>query len=117
MSTFTTFTLSPSSLAISSSTGATRRHGPHHSAQKSTRTGVSDCRTSVAKVSSVTALVAPMGGAPVLDPAPRRSVHSPRRSAPAKRLWCVSIRERGDVPFRVQGGGRTGTGGGDRLLV
>ena len=29
------------SVAICSRTGATMRHGPHHSAQKSTRTGVS----------------------------------------------------------------------------
>src|SRR5437879_4547308 len=43
--------------AISSSTGATMRHGPHHSAQKSTRTGTSACNTSAAKLASVTVLV------------------------------------------------------------
>src|SRR3954447_17831893 len=51
-------TLSPSSPAISSSAGAIIRHGPHHSAQKSTRTGVSEPRTSEAKLWSVTVLVA-----------------------------------------------------------
>ena len=40
--------------AICSSTGATAWHGPHHSAQKSTRTGVSLCRASLSKVSLVT---------------------------------------------------------------
>src|SRR3712207_5900551 len=40
--------------AISSSTGATTRHGPHHGAQKSTRTGCSDSSTSAWKFASVT---------------------------------------------------------------
>src|SRR5215470_4280576 len=56
MSSFTTLTLSPISLATSSTTGATRRQGPHDSAQKSTSTGVSDCSTSSSKVASVTVL-------------------------------------------------------------
>src|SRR3712207_6726837 len=45
---------SPRSPAISSSTGATTRHGPHHGAQKSTRTGCSDSSTSAWKFASVT---------------------------------------------------------------
>src|SRR5690349_20629056 len=56
-----TVTLSPSSLEISSSAGAIIRHGPHHSAQKSTRTGPSAPSTSEAKLWSVTVLV-PMAG-------------------------------------------------------
>src|SRR5688500_1490700 len=40
--------------AISSSTGATTRHGPHQGAQKSTRTGCSDSSTSAWKFASVT---------------------------------------------------------------
>src|SRR5688500_1107768 len=40
--------------AISSSTGATTRHGPHQGAQKSTRTGCSDSSTSAWKFVSVT---------------------------------------------------------------
>src|SRR5689334_20121534 len=51
-------TFSPSSPAISSRAGAIIRHGPHHSAQKSTSTGPSDPRTSEAKLWSVTVLVA-----------------------------------------------------------
>src|SRR3954452_582106 len=51
--------LSACSAAISSRTGATILHGPHHSAQKSTRTGLSLPRTSVAKLASVTVLVLP----------------------------------------------------------
>src|SRR5690606_10902927 len=49
------------SAAISSRTGATFLHGPHQSAQKSTRTGFSDSSTSVWKSASLTALMAPMG--------------------------------------------------------
>src|SRR5215212_10913095 len=55
---FATVTLSPSSFEISSSAGPIIRQGPHHSAQKSTRTGRSAPRTSVAKLWSVTVLVA-----------------------------------------------------------
>src|SRR3954464_12573368 len=43
--------------AISSSTGATTRHGPHQGAQKSTRTGPSDSRTSAWKLLSVTSMM------------------------------------------------------------
>src|SRR5687767_5504272 len=57
MLSFTTDSFSACSPAISSSTGATILHGPHHSAQKSTSTGLSLCRTSVANVASVTVLV------------------------------------------------------------
>ena len=45
--------MSSRSLAISSITGAIMRQGPHHVAQKSTSTGLSDCRTSCAKFSFV----------------------------------------------------------------
>src|SRR3954451_19718466 len=51
--------LSLCSAAISSSTGATILHGPHHSAQKSTRTGLSLPSTSLAKLASVTVTVLP----------------------------------------------------------
>src|SRR5438270_3308125 len=59
-----TVTLSPSSPAISSSAGPIIRHGPHHSAQKSTSTGRSAPRTSEAKLWSVTVLVAMAGESP-----------------------------------------------------
>src|SRR6476646_5541375 len=49
-----TFRASPRSLPISSTTGETMWHGTHHSAQKSTRTGVSDPRTVVWKSESPT---------------------------------------------------------------
>src|SRR4051794_9685610 len=54
--------LSPCSAAISSSTGATILHGPHHSAQKSTSTGLSLPSTSLAKLVSVTVTVLPAIG-------------------------------------------------------
>src|SRR4051812_39977602 len=47
------------SAAISSSTGATTRHGPHQGAQKSTSTGCSDSMTSAWKLVSVTSLRVP----------------------------------------------------------
>src|SRR4029078_5272713 len=51
---FTILTLSPMVPAISSSAGAIMRHGPHHSAQKSTTTGLVDLSTSVSKFASDT---------------------------------------------------------------
>src|SRR5207248_3038664 len=50
--------------AISSSTGATTRHGPHQGAQKSTSTGPSDSMTSAWKLLSVTSLRVPAMGSP-----------------------------------------------------
>src|SRR5579859_4173662 len=51
---FTILTFSPIAPAISSSAGAIMRHGPHHSAQKSTTTGPSALSTSVSKLASET---------------------------------------------------------------
>src|SRR5436305_6501301 len=55
----TTFSSPSRSLAISSTTGATIRHGPHHGAQKSTRTGTSDSMTSAGKLLWVTSGTVP----------------------------------------------------------
>src|SRR5690348_476456 len=55
MFSLTISSLSPCSFAISWRMGATWRHGPHHSAQNSTSTGLSLLRTSVSNVASVTA--------------------------------------------------------------
>src|SRR3954469_12073552 len=55
MLSLTTSILSAYSVAISSRIGATWRQGPHHSAQKSTRTGLSDLSTCDSKSASVTA--------------------------------------------------------------
>src|SRR6476661_6580412 len=57
MFSLTTFSWSARSFAISSTTGATIRHGPHHGAQKSTSTGVSDSMTSAWKLLSLTSLM------------------------------------------------------------
>ena len=45
--------LPSSSVATASTCGAIMRHGPHHSAQKSTSTGVDDFSTACWKLSSV----------------------------------------------------------------
>src|SRR5215207_2879372 len=57
-STFTlaTFREPSYSSAIRSITGATNRHGPHHAAQKSTRTGTSERRTSLSNVAAVSSI-------------------------------------------------------------
>src|SRR5690554_5057399 len=52
----TTRILSEFSLAIWSRMGETARHGPHHSAQKSTSTGPSASSTSCVKLASVTSV-------------------------------------------------------------
>src|SRR5438477_6299036 len=51
---FTILTLSPIVPEISSSAGAIMRHGPHHSAQKSTTTGPVALSTSASKLASET---------------------------------------------------------------
>src|SRR6266540_6909670 len=61
-------TLPLCSSAISSSTGEIILHGPHHSAQKSTSTGVLDWSTWLSNVASVTA------AALVIPPVPPRTV-------------------------------------------
>ena len=53
------------SAAISSTTGATIRHGPHQGAQKSTSTGTSDSSTSAWKLLSVTSETLPAISAPL----------------------------------------------------
>src|SRR4051794_32665406 len=109
--------LSAFSTAISSSTGATILHGPHHSAQKSTRTGLSLPRTSVSNVASVTVLVAapmsaPSGSMLPVTVKPRRWVRHSRGS-----LELRASLELGQPPFRVERGLAAGAGGGDRLAV
>src|SRR5262249_38370779 len=49
-----------------STMGAIARHGPHHTAQKSTRTGIGDSRTSLAKDCSLTATAFPMKKPPMV---------------------------------------------------
>jgi hypothetical protein len=50
----TILTFSPIAVWISSSAGAIMRHGPHHSAQKSTTTGPLAFKTSLSNVASET---------------------------------------------------------------
>src|SRR5580698_6600974 len=54
---FPIFNLPWKSLASSSTIGARARQGPHHVAQKSTKTGVSDLSTSWSKFESVTSMM------------------------------------------------------------
>src|ERR1700685_3028648 len=54
---FTILILPAYSAAISSKIGPTARQGPHHSAQKSTNTGVVLLRTTSSKLAAVTGVV------------------------------------------------------------
>src|SRR5580693_6515472 len=72
----TIFTLPLSDLEISSNAGAIMRHGPHHSAQKSTTTGSVALSTWASKSASET-LPTPMGH---LD-----SIHLRERANPGPR--------------------------------
>src|ERR1700691_6329889 len=51
---FITLSLPLYCTATSSTTGANALHGPHQAAQKSTKTGCSDCSTSCSNVASFT---------------------------------------------------------------
>src|SRR5579885_3453377 len=80
----TILTFSPSCSAISSSAGAIMRHGPHHSAQKSTTTGADDLRTSDSKFASDT-LPTAMGPPLVADfRAWRRGSAEPMNAVPQR---------------------------------
>src|SRR3954471_1573313 len=108
--------LSACSAAISSRTGATILHGPHHSAQKSTSTGLSLPRTSVANVASVTVLVLP---AMVVLPVGLCSKGVGRRTGGAVGLCPGSalVEGLGQPALGVEGGGGAGAGRGDGLAV
>src|SRR3712207_2024642 len=106
--------LSPCSEAISSSTGATILHGPHHSAQKSTSTGLSLPSTSSEKVASVTVTVLPAMGMCPLEVCGCTRLNRPGgRSLPGSAL----DEGLGEPALGVDRGGRTGAGRGDRLPV
>src|SRR3954467_10155270 len=103
--------LSAFSTAISSSTGAAILDGPHHPAQKSTRTGLSLPRTSVSNVASVTVLVAapmsaPSGSMLRVTVKPRRWLRHSRASL-----------ELGEPPLCVERSLAAGAGRGDGLAV
>ena len=83
---------------ISSRTGAIILHGPHHSAQKSTRSGVSALPTDSSKVASDSVMI------PLLTVVP----FSGHRALAGERF---------QIPLRAECGRTSGPGGGDRLAV
>src|SRR3954451_19905328 len=96
--------LSPWALAISSRIGATCLHGPHHSAQKSTRTGLSDLRTCASNSASVTDSMCPTMG--------HLSCWGRPRTGPTSWKPDSSNRTRsGNVPAPRRGGTRGRTAG------
>src|SRR3712207_3436064 len=106
--------LSPCSRAISSRTGATILHGPHHSAQKSTRTGLSLLSTSLAKLASVTVTVLPamvvllcvwLGWPDRINRPDRWSMPGARRAHPAVgRAGSALVEGLGQPALGVDGG-------------
>src|SRR4051794_13229932 len=116
MLSFAIVSLSPCSAAISSRTGATILQGPHHSAQKSTSTGLSLPSTSLAKLVSVTVTVLPaMGRSPFrgLAEVPGGRTHRGSVICPRSALGEGV----GEPALGVDRRGRTGAGGGDGLAV
>src|SRR3712207_4496486 len=116
------FTISTSSRseAISSRTGPTTRHGPHHGAQKSTSTGLSASRTFAWKSLSVTFARVAMSRFTIrteVDGVPRgvgrRSLQRGRR--PHGVRPDVDLDQRG--PDQQRHGHRRGHGGGGEQLV
>src|SRR3954451_18839489 len=110
------------SAAISSSTGATILHGPHHSAQKSTSTGLSLPSTSVAKLASVTVTVLPAIGR---SPSRWTGSHCPAGGTARGGVYSLDpyaarsalVEGLGDPALGVDRGGGPGARRGDRLPV
>src|SRR5262245_38645350 len=108
-------TLPSISLASSSSSGATMRHGPHHSAQKSTRTGVCEFSTSFWKFSPVTCTIFSfMESTPFVESSSIRSrpclglaLHNPKTpsnilaQSPAHFLE-ISLQKRAEMALRLR---------------
>src|SRR3954465_13999344 len=101
MLSFAIVSLSPCSAAISSRTGATILQGPHHSAQKSTSTGLSLPSTSLAKLVSVTFTVLPAIGR---SPLCRLAVYCPLGKPIGRRIYCKDPRPRREAPPEPGGG-------------
>src|SRR5690606_25736753 len=125
---FTILILSECSVAISSRMGETRRHGPHHSAQKSTMIGVLEARTSSAKVSSVTSCAADMWLSPAVfgicwvwlalrGDRDHALGGTARGREPALGLGEHVLRQRREVVLGVERGDRARAGRGDGLAV
>src|SRR3954468_5994557 len=126
MLTLATVILSECSVAISSRTGATILHGPHHSAQKSTSTGLSLPSTSLAKLASVTVTVLPamvvllLGRLARMRPPEQpdgRWIYAGRGRRGCLRVRSALVEGLGQPALGVHGRGRTGAGGGDGLPV
>src|SRR6266511_3258916 len=94
------------SVAICSSTGATMRHGPHHSAQKSTSTGVSPL-VSCSKLASVMCSSCPTLGRPSLG-------CESRQSGPASHCNTAT---RQHIPYLCTGAGGVAWGAARRFRI
>src|SRR5579872_361663 len=115
-----TVSLSFCSSAISSRIGAITLHGPHHSAQKSTRTGTSEALTCSSKVASSSCTIFSLIVIPlVCEPSGHRSWPGGRRTI--QRPPCGGCSRSGalglEVALGVDGGHAPRAGGGDRLAV
>lgn len=80
------------SFASSSMSGAIIRHGPHHGAQKSTRTGIGDLSTTSSKVASVTGVAAAAWASDTFSNS-RLSADQARLTTWSDSLWIHSVPE------------------------
>src|SRR5919198_1675885 len=106
MLTFTSFSSSPRSSTIRSSTGSTAWHGPHHSAQKSTSTGLSLCATSVSQLDSVTAVAMwfrPFVASYLSGRTPKRRARFPNLRSPPDAVVSAAAGETGPSGARARG--------------
>src|SRR5689334_1841286 len=114
MLTLATVTFPAMSVASSSRNGAIIRHGPHHSAQKSTSTGPLARSTSASKLLSVTAIGFICGVLQLTAGEIRGAEIAPSRQVPRKRLRADRHQARavgpqqsaGDFPPRIDAGER-----------
>src|SRR5919109_77397 len=116
------------SSAISSSTGEIILQGPHHSAQKSTSTGVLDWSTSASNVASVTAaaFVISSGASSDIDPGPSATtrghdvflpIQGVEQSLPVVSGGPGVVAVGLQPALGVDGGRAAGAGGGHRLPI
>src|SRR5580698_8130939 len=96
-----TFTRPAYASAIASTVGVIMRQGPHHSAQKSTRTGASEFRTSLSQVASVNVKVFAPAIIFLSPPKSNRCRNRPKDSACQKPPIQLDVLASGGVPREV----------------
>src|SRR5580693_7257402 len=113
MFSFPIWSLPACSSAISSSTGEIILHGPHHSAQKSTRTGTSEPLTCSSNVASLRVTIFSLMRSPLSSTCNAVG----ETSVPARRCCCRLFAALLQPVLGVDGGHAAGSGRCDGLAV